>query len=52
MKEDIDINEKNADKLRDSTIDLERQNNGSIKTNSVKNVALILTYDRNIKNMF
>ena len=52
MKEDIDINEKNANKLRDNTIDLERQNNGSIKTNSVKNVALILTYDRNIKDMF
>ena len=38
--------------MRDNTIDLERQNNGSIKTNSVKNVALILTYDRNIKDMF
>ena len=52
MSDVIDINEKNADKLRDNTIDLDRQNNGSVKTTSVKNVVLILLKDPNLKNLF
>lgn len=52
MSDVIDINEKNADKLRDNTIDLDRQNNGSIKTTSVKNVVLILLKDPNLKGLF
>ena len=52
MSNILGINENNADKLRDNTIDLERQINGSIKTTSVKNVVLILLRDPNLKGLF
>lgn len=52
MSDVIDINEKNADKLRDNTIDLDRLNSGAIKTTSVKNVVLILLKDPNLKGLF
>lgn len=52
MSNILGINENNADKLRDTTIDLDRQNNGSVKTTSVKNVVLILLKDPNLKNLF
>ena len=52
MSDVIKINEKNAEKLRKTTIELERQNNGAVKTTSVKNVVMILLHDPNLKNLF
>lgn len=48
----INIDEKNAEKLRKSNVTLDRQNNGSVKTTSVKNVVMILLRDPNLKNLF
>ena len=52
MSDVINIDEKNAEKLRKSNITLDRQNNGSVKTTSVKNVVMILLRDPNLKNLF
>lgn len=52
MSDIIHIDEKNANKLRSTTINLDKQNNGAVKTTSVKNVVMILLRDQNLKKLF
>ncbi|MBP2056986.1 putative P-loop ATPase [Lactobacillus colini] len=57
MTDEIKIDEKKADKLRKKQVQphktiFEIKRDGTLKTNSVKNVVLILKTDKNLQNLF